>query len=250
MHEESPRRLARIAGALYLVVIVGGFFAIGYVPGAIVVSGDPAATAHNISTHETLYRWGLVAHLIVLLCNVPLAVIFYELFKVVSRRVSLLVVFFTLVGTAVEGANLINQFAPLTLLDGGVYSGALTAQQPQALVYLQLDSQAISYHVIQVFFSLYIVSAAYLIFRATFFPSALGVLLGIGGVSYLISSFASFVSPGFAALLLPYILIPGGVGEVSLCLWLLIAGVNVQRWKDQAAAATELGIHAPRRASA
>ena len=94
----SPRHLARIAGGLYLIIIVGGFFAIGFVPAAIVVPGDAAATAHNILAHELLYRLGLAAHIIILMCNVPLAVIFYDLFKVVSRRLSLLVVFFTLVG--------------------------------------------------------------------------------------------------------------------------------------------------------
>jgi Domain of unknown function (DUF4386) len=116
--EASPRHLARIAGALYLIIIVEGLFATGYVPAALVVPGDAAATAHNILAHELLYRLGLVAHIIVLPCNIPLAVIFYDLFKVVNRRLSLLVVFFTLVGTAVEGANLLNQFAPLMLLGG------------------------------------------------------------------------------------------------------------------------------------
>ena len=72
----SPRLLARIAGGLYLINIVGGVFAIGYVPAAMVVAGDPAATAHNIQTHEALYRLGLLAHIVILCTNVGLAVIF------------------------------------------------------------------------------------------------------------------------------------------------------------------------------
>src|SRR6516162_9374933 len=67
-----PRRLARIAGGLYLIIIVGGFFAIGYVPAMLVVPGDVVATAQNIQAHELLYRLGLVAHLIILVCNIPL----------------------------------------------------------------------------------------------------------------------------------------------------------------------------------
>src|SRR5947209_12578937 len=82
----SPRQLARIAGALYLINIVLGAFATAIVPAIVVVSGDAAATAHNIQTHELLYRLGLVAHLVVTVTNVPLALIFYELFKVVNRR--------------------------------------------------------------------------------------------------------------------------------------------------------------------
>ncbi len=234
--EASPRNLARIAGALYLVVIIGGFFAIGYVPAAIVVPGDAAATAHNIQAHELLYRLGLVAHIVILLCNIPLAVIFYDLFKVVSRRLALFVVFFTLVGTAVEGANLLNQFAPLILLDGGKYSSALTAEQVQALAYLPIDLITISYSINQVIYGGYILSAAYLIFRSTFLPRVIGVLLAIGAICYLIYSFAIFLSPEFAAHLVPYIQLPSLVGEGSLCLWLLIVGLNVQRWKEQASA--------------
>src|SRR5215210_5008763 len=111
----SPRQLARMAGALYLINIVGGAFAIGFVRALLFVL-DPVATAHNIQTHELLYRSGLAAHVVVTVTNVPLAVIFYDLFKVVNRRLALLDASFILVATAVEAAGLVNQFAPLVLL--------------------------------------------------------------------------------------------------------------------------------------
>src|SRR5215472_2378138 len=212
----SPRHLARIAGGLYLIIIVGGFFAIGYIPAALVVPGDAAATVHNILAHELLYRLGLVAHIIILPCNIPLAVIFYDLFKVVSRRFALLVVFFTLVGTAVEGANLFNQFTPLMLLGGGHYLSVFTTEQLQALAYMPLDSQALSYNIQQVIYAGYLLTAGYLVFRSTFLPRILGVLLAIGGLCYLIYSFASFLSPEFAAHLVPYIQVPSGLAELPL----------------------------------
>src|SRR5215831_17330050 len=192
-----PQHLARIAGGLYLIIIVGGLFAIGYVPAALVVPGDAAATVHNIQAHELLYRLGLVAHIIILPCNIPLALIFYDLFKVVSRRFALLVVFFTLVGTAVEGANLLNQFAPLMFLGGGHYLSVFTTEQLQALAYMPLDSQAISYNIQQVIYAGYLLVAGYLVFRSTFLPRTVGVLLEIGGLCYLTYSFADFLVPGF-----------------------------------------------------
>src|SRR6266699_2589205 len=97
MAEASPRRWARIAGVLYLINIVGGFFAIGYLPATLVVPGDAAATARNMLAHELLYRLGLVAHIIVVLTNIPMTLIFYDIFKVVNRRLALLDVFFGLV---------------------------------------------------------------------------------------------------------------------------------------------------------
>src|SRR5713101_3591451 len=169
-NQASPRQLARIAGGLYLINIVGGAFAIGFVPAMLVVSGNAAATAHNIQANELLYRSGLLAHAMVTATNIPLAVIFYDLFKVVNRRFALLVVFFTLVGTAVESANLLNQYAPLVLLNGGQYSTAFTGNQLQALAYSSTVLQPISYDFSSVFFGFYGVSLGYLVFRSTFLP--------------------------------------------------------------------------------
>jgi Domain of unknown function (DUF4386) len=234
---ESPRQLARIAGVLYLINVIVGAFAIGYVPAAIVVPGDAAATARNILTHELLYRAGLVAHLIVLPTNIGLALIFYDLFKVVNRRLALLVVFFTLVGTAVEGANLVNQFTPLILLTSGRSSGGLTAEQIQTLASTPLALQAVGYDVQQVIYTGYLLAAGYLIVRSAFLPRILGVLLAIGALCYLTYSLADLLSPEFATRLVPYIQAPSGVAELSLCVWLLAVGVNDQRWKEQASAA-------------
>jgi hypothetical protein len=238
--ETSPRSLARIAGVLYLINIVAGAFAIGYLPSAIVVPGDAAATAHNILAHELLYRLGLAVHILILPLNIPLAVIFFDLFKVVNRRLALLVLFFSLVGTAVEAAYVLNGFTPLILLEGGGSVSALTAEQLQAQVSTPLALQVIGYSLGQVFFTGYLLAAGYLIVRSTFLPRIVGVLLAIGGICYLVYSFADFLSPGFAAHLVPYIQVPSGIGELSLCLWLLVVGVNVQRWKERASAAATL----------
>jgi hypothetical protein len=236
----SPRRLARAAGALYLVNIVLGGFGIGIVPAMLVVTGDAAATAHNIQTHELLYRLGLAALVVENVTNIPLAVIFYDLFKVVNRRLALLVVFFTLVGTAVETAGLLGQFAPLYLLGSGPYAGAVPAAHVQALAYLPGDLAAINYSIAEVFFGFYAICLGYLVLRSTFLPGVIGVLLAIDGVAYLIYSFAEFLAPGFAAHLVPWIQLPVLPSEGLLALWLLIAGVNMERWRRQATAAVRI----------
>jgi hypothetical protein len=97
--EMSPRSQvhlrARIAGLLYLIVIVGGVFAEIFVRGRLVVHGDAAATAHNILTHELLYRLGFAAEIFICLCNVPLVFIVYELFEVVNKKITLLMLLFS-----------------------------------------------------------------------------------------------------------------------------------------------------------
>jgi uncharacterized protein DUF4386 len=234
----SPRQLARTAGGLYLINILGGFFAIGLVPGLLFVSGDAAATAHNIQANELLYRSGIVAHIIIDVTAVLMAVIFYDLFKVVNRRLALLVVFFTLVGTAIESANLVNQFVPLVLLDGRVYSSAFTAQQLQAQAYMPTALQGIGYDVNSVFFAFYGITIGYLVFKSAFLPRVIGVLLALGASCYLVYGLADILSPAFAAHLVPYIQVPSLVGEGSFCLWLLIVGVNAERWAQHASRAT------------
>jgi hypothetical protein len=234
--EASPRLMARIAGLLYLIVIVGGIFAEIFVRGRLVVLGDAAATAHNIVTHELLYRLGFGAEIFYCACNVPLTLIFYALFKVVNRNVAWLVVFFSLVGTAVESVSLLDHFAPLILLGSGHYLSAFTAEQLGAAAYISLQLFEYGFAICLVFFGFYCLSLAYLIFRSTFFPRIIGALLVIEGLLYLINSFANFLAPGIAARVFPY-LAASAVAEISLCLWLLVMGVNVQRWRQQASAA-------------
>src|ERR671939_553285 len=201
----SPRQLARIAGALYL---------------------------HNIRAHELLYRSGLAAHVVVTVTNVPLALIFYELFKVVNRRLALLDAFFILVATALEAAGLVNQFAPLVLLGSESFASALPPAQLQAVAYLPNALSGIDYSLHTVFFGFAILIFAYLVVRSRFLPRAIGVLLAIDGLAYLVYSFTDFLAPGFAAGLVPWIQLPALFGEGSLCLWLLVVGVNVERWKE------------------
>src|SRR5437868_14441892 len=236
----SPRQLARIAGALYLINIVLGAFATAIVPAIVVVSGDAAATAHNIQTHELLYRLGLVAHLVVTVTNVPLALIFYELLKVVNRRLALLDAFFILVATAIEAAGLLNQFAPLVLLGSGPYTSARPAAQLQALAYAPIVLSGIEYSIHTMFFGFDILCFAYLVLRSSFLPRAIAVLLAIDGVAYLIYSFADLLAPGFAAQLVPWIQLPALFGEGSLCLWLLVVGLDVDRWKERLNAAPRM----------
>src|ERR671937_1011598 len=220
--DTSPRQLARIAGALYLINILGGAFAIGFVPAIIGVGPDAAATAHNIQTHELLYRLGLAAHVVVTVTNVPLAVIFYDLFKVVNRRLALLDACFILVATAIEAAGLLNQFAPLALLGSGPYASALPAAQLQALAYMSVDLSGIGYSVHTVFFGVDILCMAYLVLRSRFVPRAIGLLLAIEGLAYLVYSFTNIVAPSAAAQLVPWIQLPAPVAEGALCLWLLV----------------------------
>lgn len=235
----SPRQLARTAGALYLVNIVFGAFAIGVVP-AVLISPGVAATAHSLQAHELLYRFGLAAHVVVTVTNIPMAVIFYELFKVVNRRLALLDVFFSLIATAVEAASLLNQFTPVVLLGSSRYTSALPPAQLNALAYLPGDLLTTDYSVYTVFYGLDFIVVAYLVLTSTFLPRTLGVLLAIDALTYLVNGFLTMLAPGVAAHLGAWAGLPTIVAEGSFCLWLLVAGVNAGRWEERASAAVRM----------
>jgi hypothetical protein len=234
--EGSPRVKARIAGLLYLIVIVGGTFAELFVRGKLVVHGDPAATAHNIMAHEMLYRWGFAVELFYLVCNVPLALLLYDLFKVVSRTAALLDLGFGLLSTAIEAVSLLGHYAPLVFLSGAHQFSAFTPEQLQAASYASIQLFELGFGISLVFFGFDCFAMAYIIVRSAFLPRVIGVLLAIEGVCYLANSFATFLAPAVADRIFPF-LAGSAIAEISLCLWLLAVGVNEQRWKEQARAA-------------
>ncbi|MBO0832164.1 MAG: DUF4386 domain-containing protein [Actinobacteria bacterium] len=234
-----PRQLARTAGSLYLINIVFGAFAIGVIPALLIVP-DVATTAHNIQTHEMLYRLGLAAHVVVTLTNIPMALLFYELLKVVNRRVAMLFVFFTLVATAVEAAGILNDFTSVVLLGSRHYTTGLPPAQLHALAYLPGDLSTIDYSIYGVFYGFDILCIAYLVFKSTFLPRFIGVLLAIDTLGYLAGGFTDFLGPGVAANLVPWSGLPTIAGEGSLCLWLLVIGVDVKRWRQRAGEAIRM----------
>jgi Domain of unknown function (DUF4386) len=233
--EASPRLRARIAGALYLLTIVAGVFAEVFVRGALVVRDDAAATAANISAHESLYRLGLAADLVMLACYVAVTLLFYDLFRPAGRSLSLLAAFFSLTGIAVLSVNSLNHIAPLVFLKSSQHLSAFEPTQLQALALVSLRMHARGYTVAGVFFGAYCVLVGHLVFRSGFLPRILGALMALGGLSYLIDSFAIFLSPALAARL-PDVMVLGGVAELSLCVWLMAAGVNALKWEERASA--------------
>lgn len=230
--EMSPRVKARLAGVIYLIIIVGGVFAQIFVRDRLVVSGDAAATARNIMSHELRYRMGFSVEVFYLLGNIPLNVLLYDVFKVVNRKVMLVTVLFALVGTAIQGVILLAHYAPLVLLAPGASQAAFTAEQLQAAAYLSSRIFDYGYMIALSFFGCFCILMGYMIWRSTFFPRFVGVFLWIEGAAYLTNSFSHFISPAIGAKIFPFLFV-SGIAEVSFCLTLLIVGVNVQRWQEQ-----------------
>lgn len=226
----SPLLLARTAGILSLIGIVTGVFDIGYVHNTLVVDGNPAATLHNILAHETLFRLGFTAHILLLLCNVPNEIISFILFRRVNAVVVGVAMGCGLVGTAIEGLAMLNAYVPLQVAAEGGALDAWGADKLQAMSYLSLQLQNMGLLISFVFYGLDEMLAGFLILRSRFLPRVLGILLGLAGLSYFTDGFTSFLAPSLNQRLLPYLLFPCLPGEGLYALWLAIKGVDVAKW--------------------
>jgi Domain of unknown function (DUF4386) len=194
MPETSPRFISRMAGLFWLMTFITGSFAM-FIGGKFVVTGNASATAANILAQESSFRLGGVANLIATACYLTAAVLVYVLLKAVNKNLSLLGAFFSLLGCGIGALGFLFYFAPLTVLKGASYLNAFSAEQLQAhaLTFLRLSGQANDLGL--VFFGLHILLVGYLILRSTFLPRILGLLLALGGLCYMTSSFADFLFP-------------------------------------------------------
>jgi hypothetical protein len=234
---KSVQRTARIAGILYLIITVAAIFAHFYVPSNIIVSGDAAATANNITTSETLFRVGGVgSELVVLLSEVILSIVLYVLLKPVNKTLSMLAAVSRLVMTTIHGLNLLNYFFAILLLSGAGYLSAFNTEQLHGLVMLFLDAHSIGFTIGIAFLTLHVFILGYLILKSGYFPKVLGILFIAAGVGYLVDSFALLLFSGYETT--PTVIaIVIAVSEIAFPLWLLIKGVNKDHYQERVTSA-------------
>jgi len=226
----SPRSQARIIGGFYLLTILTGVYAQMFVSGKLVVDGDAAATATNILAHGGLFQLGFAVYMIEMAAQVAMTALFYNLLEPAGRSVSLLAAFFGLTGCIIKTLSRLFFVAPLFILGGAHYLSVFTAEQLQALALLILKVNDRGAAIALVFFGFYALLTGYLIIRSTFLPRILGVLSILGGLGWL-----TFLYPPLGYRLFPFIAALGLLGAVALIVWLLVFGVDEQRWKEQSA---------------
>ena len=227
-------KAARIAGAVYLSMVVTAPFSLIYVPGKLIVRGDATATANNVLAHETLFRLGIVADLITSIIFICVALALYRLLSGVNKTLASLMVALVLVSAAVGFINVLNNIGALILFRGGDFLTVLEKPQQDALgmLFLRLHGQG---NVInEMFWGLWLFPFGVLVMRSRFLPRILGVWLVINGFAYLTISLTGLLLPQYMDKV-NNIAFPVLFGELAIMLWLVIKGAKVQ---PLAAAAT------------
>ena len=228
--ESSPQLYARIAGILYLVIILMGIGAEALVRNKLFVSGDANATAHNIMHADFLWKMGITADLIMHICDLPVMIILYYLLKPVSKKLALLNLSFNLIQTAVLVLNKLNLLAALFFLGDAEYLKSFTPDQLHTLSYLSIKLHDFGFGIGLIFFGFVCLLEGYLIFRSVYFPKTIGVLMTVAGICYLTNSFVLILAPQFSSIAL---LMPCLLAELSFSLWLIFKGVNLSIWKQK-----------------
>jgi hypothetical protein len=218
---------------LYLIIIVLGAVGELFVRDTIVAPDDALTTASNLRSMESLWRIGIASELFIGICTIVFMLILYVLLRPVNRDLALLATFFGLVAMAVEIVYSLQLVQALFPVGNAMYLKAFTPEQLSAMSSLSINAHSQGFGIALLFFGCVFPIAGYLIFKSSYFPKAIGILYVIPGVSYLTSSFALILAPSFAGRYYFVMAGPAVIGEGALCLWLLVKGVNVPKWKEK-----------------
>jgi hypothetical protein len=226
-------RTARLAGLLYLITVTTGLFGLMYVPSQVSVEGNPSATIANIVAMQPLYRFGIAAALVCYTVFLVVPLLLYRLLSSVNRSAAVLMVVFAVVNVPIAFLSIVQKIDALSLINRAAHAPTIPADQVQAQVLILLQNYDNGMLIGEIFAGLWLIPFGYLVFKSGFIPRVLGLVLIAGGLGYLLTVFGQILAPSYDQLLIAtFDTLPAGVGEIGICLWLLIVGVSEPRRKS------------------
>lgn len=223
----EKNRTSRIAGLLYLGVVLTGIFSLMYVPSKLINYDNAALTFQNIKSSEILFRFGIAGGLLCYIFFLFLPVVLYRLLKPVNENMAKIMVPLAVISVPMYFINAQNQLTALSIVNNPDAFTASTAEQIQTQVLFYISQYNDGMRLIHIFSGLWLMPFGYLVFRSGFLPKWLGIILMIGCFGYLFNFFARLLMPGYSELgISSYISLPASIGEIGICLWLLIIGAK------------------------
>jgi hypothetical protein len=221
---------SRIAGLIYLGVVLTGLFSLMYVPSKLIVSNDAALTYQNITVSETLFRLWIVSGLLCYTFFLFLPLILYKLFKPVQEDYAKLMVILGLMSVPIFFLNTQNLFNVLSLINDTKHHYGLSTEQIQTQIMLYFDQYNNGMRIVHIFSGLWLFPFGYLVYKSNFLPKFFGVLLMLGCFGYLIDFLGRTLIMNYSKIGISlYISLPASVGEIGICLWLLIVGARINK---------------------
>jgi len=231
----NRNKTARLAGLLYLILVISGITNLMYIPSKLIVWESAAETLENIMNSELLFRLGIVSGIITFLTFLLLPLVLYRLLSEVNKMYATLMVIFAVISVPISFVNILNKFSVLTLIGKANYLQDLDLSEIQLQVMFHLDSYNNGIEISQIFWGLWLFPFGYLVYKSGFLPKVLGILLMAGCFGYLITFFGGFLSPNFHKTAVSTIVgLPASIGEIGICLWLLIMGTKTLNFRKKA----------------
>jgi hypothetical protein len=223
----------RFAGLLYVLVSIPGAFALVYVPSKLIVHGDAAATASNITASETLFRAGIACNLISETLFMWVALALYDLLKGVNQRQASVMLGLIVVSVPIALLNELNSIAALILVRGADFLSVFEKPQRDALAMLFLNLHGRGFDIAGIFWGLWLFPLGLLVYRSGFLPRILGILLMVGCFAYVVDSFTFLLLPHHRDIVSRWAM-PLRSGELVFMFWLLIMGAKPKPLADPA----------------
>ena len=228
----SPRKYARIVGILYVVIFILGPFAFFMGRTSIVVPGDPSATADKLMASGQMFRLGMVAETIIVLVEIVVSAILYFLLRPVNRPLSLASSLARFAQAVLQAVNLFTAVPALLLLGGAGYLAVLSSDQMNSLLLMSTDVNAFMIIIWGLIFGFHLMLLGYLVYKSGFWPKLLGILLLVASLGYLSQSYVHLIAPEYDSIFSTIVVILSIPGELAFTLWLLIKGLNEERWQE------------------
>ena len=222
---------ARLAGVLGVLTLIAGGFGEAYVPSAILVSGDPAATVRNVLEMESLFRWGFAGYLVEALCDAGLTMAFWVLVRPVHRNLAMGMVVFRIISTCGFAAAMMLWFGALPTLKAAPQLATLPADHLAALAYTLLRVSGFGQALFSMFYGVANVIFGALIYRSGYLPRVFGVGFVIMGIAFTLRTFLLVLAPEYAS---PLLLVTAGIVFPPFIVWLLVKGVNIEKFRGRA----------------
>ena len=229
--EMTKNSTARLAGFIYLLLVLSGIFYLLYVPSQYIVSGDAASTVNNIIESEFLFRSGIAVGVLSNIFYLVLPFVLFDLFKDVNRNCAVLMVVLSAVSVPFSLFNMVDKVNVLTLLSGAQYLDPFSMEQIQVQVMLLLKSYSNGIQLIQIFWGLWLFPFGFLAFKSGYIPKILGISLMLGCFGYLIFFFGKLLFPDVT--IPSFVSWPSSFGEIGTCLWLLVMGIKDKQLKEK-----------------
>lgn len=227
---ESNKKIGRVAGTFYFIVVLAGIFSLLYVPSKLIVWNDAAITFNNIIANETLFRLGVVAEIICYTAFLFLPLVLYKLLSPVNKPVAVSMVTLAVVSVPLSLLNLNHKINVLTLISKADYLNVFSASELHTQVMLSLAYYNNGIESVTVFWGLWLLPFGYLVFKSGFLPKIFGVFLMAGCFGYLTNFVGDFLFQSYSDLgISTFVSLPGTIGEIGICLWLVIIGMKVQK---------------------